>query len=138
MSSARASSDTQMKQFERDIIGWQRDAGGWIVRLCKIWLQFRALVDPQLTVARMALKWPPILDENKETRLKYLTFAKDRNLLTDETALQLTYLVENPEEEVEEAQQEADVKQEKMMAQTDAGEFGGRLNQEANSESGNV
>lgn len=128
MSSARASSDTQMQQFTKDISGWRQDAGGWIVRLCKLWLMTRALTDPQIVVGRLALEWPPLIQEDKEIRLKQIEFGRKESLLRDETALQLLDLVDDPKTEVEEAGKEADQRQEKAMAMNEAMAFGGALN----------
>lgn len=129
MSSARASSDTQMDQFARDIEGWRRDSGGWVVRLCKIWLQTRALTDRRILLGRLAVKWPSVTKENRELLLKFIEFAKNHNLLTDETALRMTNLVENVEEEAEAAAKEAEERQEAMFPEGDTAAFGGRLGQ---------
>lgn len=128
MSSARASSDTQMQQFTKDISAWRQDAGGWIVRLCKLWLMTKALTDPQITVGRLALKWPPLIQEDKEIRLKQIEFGRKESLLRGETALQLLDLVDDPQTEVEGAQKEADQRQQQMMANNETMAFGGALN----------
>lgn len=122
VASGRSSSETQMREFERTIAGYQRDNGGWILKLCKIWLATQALMDPQLIVDRLALTWPPISEEDKELLLKFLEFAKLNDLLTDETALRLTNLVENPEQEILEADEEAEERRERMFP--DGGTFG--------------
>lgn len=127
MSSARASSDTQMQQFAKDITGWRQDAGGWIVRLCKLWLATKALTDPQIVVGRLALEWPPLIQEDKEIRLKQIEFGRKESLLRGETALQLLDLVDDPKTEVEAAEKEADQRQEKAMANNETLAFGGAL-----------
>jgi len=129
MGSARASSDTQMSQFVKDIEGWRLDAGGWIVRLCKLWLMTKALTDPKIIVGRLALEWPPLVQEDKEIRLKYVELGRKESLLTDETALGLLDLVDDPAAETEAAQGEAKQRQEDMMAMNETAAFGGSLNQ---------
>lgn len=128
MSSARASSDTQMQQFTKDISAWRQDAGGWIVRLCKLWLATKALTDPQIEVGRLALEWPPLIQEDKEIRLKYIELGRKESLLTDETALGLMDLVDSPADEVKKARGEADQRQEKAMAMNETAAFGNALN----------
>lgn len=128
MSSARASSDTQMQQFAKDISAWRQDAGGWIVRLCKLWLMTKALTDPQIVVGRLALEWPPLIQEDKEIRLKQVEFGRKESLLRGETALQLLDLVDDPKTEVEGAGKEADQRQEKAMAMNETATFGAALN----------
>lgn len=107
LSSARASSETQMSQFVKELRGWQKDNGGWVARLCKIWLQFQALIDPKLIVDKLNVAWPEAVEGDKELLLKFITFARTEGLLTDETTLRLLELVENVEEEVEDGQEEA-------------------------------
>ena len=129
MGSARASSDTQMSQFVKDIEGWRLDAGGWIVRLCKLWLMTKALTDPQIVVGRLALEWPPLVQEDKEIRLKYVELGRKESLLSDETALGLLDLVDDPAAEAEAARAEAKQRQEDMMAQNETMAFGRTLAQ---------
>lgn len=134
--SARATSDTQMEQFVKDVVGWQRNTGGQIVRLCKIWLQTKALTDPQIIVGALAITWPELVQEDKEILLKFIDFAKLNNLITDETALRLTALVEDPAEEVKAAASEAEEKQQAMMDRETA-DFGNRLKTEVKLQGGN-
>lgn len=129
LSSARATSDTQMSQFVKDIEGWQLDAGGWIVRLCKLWLMTKALTDPKIYVGRLALEWPPLVQEDKEVRLKQVEFGRNDGLLTGETALGLLDLVDDPAAEAEKAGKEAEERQKQMMSMNETAAFGGSLNQ---------
>lgn len=129
MGSARASSDTQMSQFVKDIEGWRLDAGGWIIRLCKLWLMTKALTDPRLMVGPLALEWPPLVQEDKEIRLKQVETGRKESLLTDETALALLDLVDDPATEVEAARKQAQERQEQMIASNDTLAFGRGLDQ---------
>lgn len=129
MGMARASSDTQMQQFAKDIQGWRQDAGGWIIRLCKLWLMTKALTDPQITVGRLALEWPPLIQEDKEIRLKYIELGRKETLLTDETALGLLDLVDDPQSEIEGARSEAEERQQQAMSMNDTLAFGSALDQ---------
>lgn len=127
VSSGRSSSETQMDWFVRSIEGMQRDNGGWIVRLCKIWLQMRALVDPRIVVGPLRIQWPAILPEDMAMKLKRLELAVARDLLTDETLLSLLELVENATAEVEDAAAEAAQRREAEFPDGDTAAFRSRL-----------
>jgi len=129
MGSARASSDTQMSQFVKDIEGWRLDAGGWIIRLCKLWLMTKALTDPKLLIGPLALEWPPLVQEDKEIRLKQVETGRKETLLTDETALALLDLVDDPATEVAAARKEAQERQAQMMANDETLAFGRGLDE---------
>lgn len=129
MGSARASSDTQMSQFVKDIEGWRLDAGGWIIRLCKLWLMTKSLTDPKLLVGPLALEWPPLVQEDKEIRLKQVEAGRKEGLLTDETALALLDLVDDPATEVAAARKETQERQEQMIANNETLAFGRGLSQ---------
>lgn len=120
LSSARATSDTQLTQYLKEVESWRMDAGGWVVKLCKIWMMTRAITDPQIMVDRLALEWPPLVDEDREIILKQVELGRKESLLTDETALALLDLVENPKLETERAAQQAEARQQKDMEQADS------------------
>lgn len=107
LSSARATSETQLSQFVKELRGWQQENGGWVVRLCKIWLSWRALTDPQIIVDKLTAEWPAAIEEDKELLLKFITLARNNNLLTDETTLKLTELVEDAADEAKKAKEQA-------------------------------
>lgn len=127
LTSARATSDTQQDQFVKEIQGYQRDHGGWIVRLAKLWLQTAALVDPRLVVGNLKVTWPLLQEENRETLLKFIQLARQESLLTDETALRLMDLVDDPAKETEAAQEQADERREQMFPEGDSQAFQQRL-----------
>lgn len=113
LSSARASSDTQMMQWAHDIEGQQKGDERWLLELCEIWMLTTALTDPQMVVDELAAEWPPVLDENQELRLKMLEFASQQSLLQAKTMLELTELpVEDAAAEVQAGQAEADARAE--------------------------
>lgn len=121
LSSARASSDTQMMQWAHDIEGLQKSDERWLLALCEIWLAWQALVDPQMVAGDLQTEWPPVLDENMELRLKALEFAAKENLLTAKSMLELTALpVDDAGEEVQEAQGEAQQRADEQMARMEA------------------
>ena len=104
LGSARATADTQQSQFVKEVQSWRMDAGGWIVRLCKIWLQTRALTDPQIWPGRLALEWPPLVQEDRELRLKYVEAARREAdwLRSSVDELEKLHPIEGEEEELAE------------------------------------
>lgn len=124
MSSARASSDTQMIQWAHDIEALQKADERWLLDLCEIWLATAALVDPKLVVDALKVTWPPVLDENQELKLKSIELARANDLLTNQTTLDLLQLVDDAADEIEEAQTEAkaraDDEQQRTIAQAKA------------------
>lgn len=119
LSSARASSDTQMMQWAHDIEGQQKSDERWLLELCEIWMLITALTDPQMVVDELEAEWPPVLDENQELRLKMLEFASANSLLQAKTMLELTELpVEDAAEEVQAGQAEADARAQQEQERT--------------------
>lgn len=121
LSSARASSDTQMMQWAHDIEGMQKGDERWLLDLCTIMLLYAALTEPGIVVDKLVATWPPVLDENQEMKLKAIEMAVAANLLTRKTHLELLQLVDDAAEEVaqaeEEAQARAEQEQERMPVQ---------------------
>lgn len=120
MSSARASSDTQMIQWAHDVEGLQKADERWLLEMCMIWLLTVALVDPQIVVDALEATWPPVLDENQELKLKAIEMANSHNLLTNKTTLELLQLVDDAEEEVAKAQVEAEARMAQEQARMEA------------------
>jgi hypothetical protein len=115
LTSSRATAGVQADQFIKDIQGRRNDCGGWIVRLVKIWLQFKALTDPQIVVGNLALRWPELQTEDETVQLAKIKYARDAGLLTDETALKLLDLVDDPAEESAKAAVELEARQAALM-----------------------
>jgi hypothetical protein len=116
MSSARASSDTQMMQWAQDIGAYQKTDELWLMELCSIWLAWQSILDTTIVVDDLAAEWPPVLDENMELLLKLLQFASTESLLTAKTKLKLLALpVDNIDDEIEQAQAEGQVKADQEM-----------------------
>lgn len=120
LSSARATSDTQMEQWARDIEGTQKYDQAWLLELCAIWLLFMALSDPQIVAdEELKAEWPPVLDTNQDMRLKMLTFASQEGLLQAKTKLELTDLpVDNIDEEIAAGQVEAQARADQEQQRT--------------------
>ena len=129
LTSARSTSETQMTQWVRDIEGRQKDNGGWIARLCKLWLDMMALIDPRLMAGAVTIEWPELIEEDEDTKIKRLDFAMVHNLIKRSTALAQLHLVDDAETEVREAQAEADERREAMFPDGDTFGFRQDLNQ---------
>ena len=134
MSSSRSSAEVQLTQWVRDVELRQRVIAGPLRRLCKLWLMVRSLVDPRIVVDALEATFPPLVEEDEEIKLKRLAFAKDRNLITDATALAQLHLVEDPVVEVEAAQAEADARREEMFPDGDTAMFQQRLQRDGQDE----
>lgn len=120
LSSARASSDTQMIQWAHDVEGLQKADERWLLELCMIWLLIMALTDPQIVVDELEATWPPVLDENQELKLKAIDMARRDDLIVRKTELELLQLVEDPGDEVEKAQAEAQERMAQEQARMEA------------------
>lgn len=134
LSSSRASSDTQMTQWVRDVEGRQRVNEGWLVELCEIWLLVTALVDARVVLDELTVAWPPLIEEDETLRLERVKLGKGLGLLTDKTALALLDLVDDPEREAAEARAEADARREEMFPEGDTTMFQQRLQQDDDGE----
>jgi hypothetical protein len=115
MSSARASTETQMDQWIRDIKGRQVDNADWLREVAEIWLITAALTDMTLIVDTLVVTWPEILPQDVQVLLDKLTFAKVNGLITDRTALALLDIVPDPGQEIQEAITEADERREALF-----------------------
>jgi len=124
LTSARATSETQLKQWVKDIEAQQAAAGGWLVKLCTIWLQTQALTDPQIAVGPLALEWPDLIPEDDEITLQRLGFALDNDLIRRVTALKLLHLVDDAQAEADLAQAESDERREAMFPDEAGFQFG--------------
>lgn len=131
ISSGRSSSETQLTQWVRDIESRQKIATGPVLKLCMIWLQVQALTDPKIVLDKLTAVWPPLLGEDEEEQRKRVELAMKESLLTDETALTLLNLVDDPAEEVKKAKEEADARREEMFPGGTTAAFQNRLMQDS-------
>lgn len=127
ISSGRSSSEVQMQQWSRDVTGMRRFDEKWLKKLCGLWLEARAFVDPQIVVEELAVAWPELLGEDAELLLKKLQMALDATLLTREQTLELLDLVEDAAAAVAQAEEESDERAEKLFPDGDSADFDERL-----------
>jgi len=114
LTSSRSTAETQMDQWVRDIKGRQVENAGWLRDVTEVWLQTTVLTEP-LVVDALTVEWPEVIPQDVRTLLDKLTFAADRNLITDHTALTLLDIVPNPDQEAQDAQAEADERREALF-----------------------
>ena len=108
LSSGKASSETQLTQWIHDITGKQHTCSAWIRDLARLYLKAVKLTDRRVVVDELVVHWPPLTIPDQNMLLKRIEFARHTNLITDETALKLLRLVEDPAREAAAARQEAE------------------------------
>lgn len=136
--SSKASAETQLPPFVKFIMGRRarfegrgadeeldQEASGGLLELIDVWLRTRQLTDPRILVGPVAIDWPELVEEDQAQQLARLSFAKQNNLITDETTLRELDLVDDPAKEVGQARDEAKQRQD---------EFNARLEQDAQDE----
>ena len=110
---ARASASEQMKTFYMHIAGQRLalegmagdavlgvEAQGGLHELLDVWLRTRALVDRRVVVAPLRIKWPALGESDDELNLKWADSMHNRGTITDETFVQMSGRVEDPDAEV--------------------------------------
>jgi len=143
IASSKASVDAQMPAWELFISLRRMQLDPLIVELLKIWVAYRALVEPGLDAdADIVLQWPGLTDENEELKLKKIEFARKEGLMTRKTALGNLDLVKDPAAEIEAADEEAEAAAAEFEAQADreiarlAGQGGGEEDDDEDADDG--
>ena len=136
VASGRSSTEVQLQQWTRDIQARQGNAEGWLLELCGLWLAWQSLVDPRLIVDDLAASWPDLVGEDPAVQMQRIQYAHDQSLITAKTALELLGLVDDPQREVERAQEEAKARRDEMFPDGDTMAFRADLMQ-ANQEASN-
>jgi hypothetical protein len=125
-----------MEQWVRDVQGRQRDAQGWLLKLCRIWLRTISLLDPFVIVGDLQVEWPDLIGADEEIKRKKIELGLREGLLTRATALRLLELVDNALEESQAAEDEADARREAMFPEGDTLDFRNRLEQDEAGDNG--
>jgi len=135
LSSARASSETQLTQWIHDIGGRQHSCSLWLRELCTLYLTALKIIDRRVIVDELSVTWPPLTVPDQNMELKRIQFAKHNNLITAETSLRLLQLVDDPAAEAAaaeiEAQERAQALADTMGQEKDPTETGGQLSPNA-------
>lgn len=146
ISSSKASAEVQMPPFYQYVemlrvkfSGTAADdllntpARGGLHELIDIWLRMRRLTDLQVIVAPVEIAFPPLQEEDKSNIRAWVQLLVDRGLITDEMAVRLSGLIDDPAGEVEAARFENDARQAAFEEQTMSGSIS-RLAREATSQ----
>lgn len=133
LSSARATAEEQMKSFytyiasRRAMLEGSSDGAmrGGFLQLLQLVLMAKALVDPKIVVDNVVIEWQPLEQEDKTLKFEWAKELHNRDLITDETMVKASAIVENPLEEVMKAQENA-------QSASNADAFNNAVSQELN------
>lgn len=116
LSSARATALEQMKTFQMAIEGQRLalegegadtelavEARGGLLAVIDIWLRWRALTDKRVVYGPVTISWPDISERDEDIRLRWSESAHNRGVITDETFVEQSRLVDDAEAEVQKA-----------------------------------
>lgn len=87
-----------------DDLGFEAKDG--LMALLDIWLRTMALVNPRIKVAPVSIEWPELSGSDMEIILKWAQAMHNAGVITDETFVTLSQLVEDPAAEAEAARKE--------------------------------
>lgn len=117
---ARASSVEQMRTFYTYVYSrriqlegrgydpvLEMDARGGLLAVLDVWLSYRALTDPQVVNGQTYLVWDKLDIADEAMKYQWTVWADSTGKITRATALAQSDLVDNPEAEIEKADQEA-------------------------------
>jgi Phage portal protein, SPP1 Gp6-like len=116
IASSKASVDAQYPAFENLIDGLRLKLKGPLLTTMRVYLATIALYAPNIEAqAEIALKFGSVVAEDRAQKLEEIKFARGEGgtttLITEETALRLLNLVEDPAAEVEAARKETQMNQ---------------------------
>lgn len=126
VNSSMASVQAQTPAFHAHIKGRRKKFEATLLELANVWLAMKALTDPSLALGEgetLVVEWPELTAQDEKFEHQKAVDAYDRGVLTDETFLASTELVEDAQKEVGAAKEQAKERQD---------EFNQRLEQEAN------
>lgn len=119
--SSMASVQAQTPAFVKFIGGRRRKLETPLKALLEVYIATIAIFTPGIDAnAVIHITWPELMPEDEEIRLKWVMFAMQNNMITRETALRLADIVENPRQEIEDANEEAQAQEDAFQAQIDA------------------
>lgn len=79
----------------------RQDARGGLLEILDVWLKMYRLINPNIVVGSVFIEWPEVSLADESLKLKWVQWAKGMNLITDETALNISDLVANPTAELQ-------------------------------------
>ena len=108
VASSKASVDAQMPAFTRFVAWLRLSLASDLKDLCEVWLAVTALYTPGVIVSEVAISYPEMTDKDSNMTIAMVKLATDLGLITDETALRLLDLVDDVEDEIKAAREEAE------------------------------
>lgn len=125
VNSSMASVQAQTPAFHAHIKGRRQKLEKALLELVTIWLAMKSLTDPSLTLAEgetLVVEWPELDAKDEALRWQKLTNMRELGDITSETYVAKSDEIEDAEEEVKKA---------KEQAKSEQDEFNERLDQEA-------
>lgn len=129
LSSARATAEEQIKTFikyiesERlafqgaDVVSPNR---GGLLRMADVWLRFKALTDRRVRLAPLRVEWAELSEADAQIVREWAALLHDRDVITDETLVGLSGMVDDPAAEVDRARAEAEAERDLFERNMDA------------------
>lgn len=109
ISSSMASVEAQTPAFIKFIQGQQRKLEKPIRELLTIYLNSVSLFTPNLSADdELTLVWPELMPQDKAMMLQWVQYLQQNGMMTKESALRLSDLVDSPNEEIEKAKAESE------------------------------
>lgn len=126
IASSKASAESQMAPFTKWIEKEQGRAELWLLELLTTVLVFMSLMDPQIKVEDITLKWQSLTGQDGRLTLDAIKLGLEKGILDDETALSLMPLdIDNPADvlakvkaQLEQEADEFDRRQEALIMRT--------------------
>jgi hypothetical protein len=121
IASSKASVDAQMPAFALYIEGRRRKLERPLRQVMTAWLRTMGLFTPGLRGdAEIRIEWSPLVGDDQSLRLQTIKLALAQGLITDETALRLLDLVDDPAVEVQKVAQAQETRAASEAARFDA------------------
>lgn len=121
IASSKASVDAQLPAFTLTIETLRQEVEAQLIALGEIFLAYRSFVVPGIETEGVTLQWSPLTDRDEQTTRAWVEFLFGRGLITQQTAVEASGLVEDVQAEVQAAADE-------MAAQRD--QFEARIQEE--------
>lgn len=107
IASSKASVDAQSPAFVRYLEGRRAQTESALLALAERWLAYQRVIGFVPAVEKITIEWPELHAKDETLRFQWVQWADQTGKLTDETALSLADLVEDPAAEVAAAREQA-------------------------------
>lgn len=107
IASSKASVDAQSPAFVRYLEGRRAQTESALLALAERWLAYQRVIGFVPPVEKLTIEWPELQTKDETLRFQWVQWADQTGKLTDETALSLADLVEDPAAEIAAAREQA-------------------------------